>query len=147
MLAAAVSSAWALAGGTTGRGSRVKTMRVTTNYLDLSGTNESPQPGNFIVDSGRQFISQNVVVGVSVLTNTRYGTSGVVTQVTQTKINAPVLFSPGDFYTVTLASPWTLQNSDGPVITVECRVCGFSYPEKDMNDEVCKWCQDRPWPT
>ena len=122
-------------------------MRVTRMVSDLSGVNESPIGGDFIIDEGRSFVSQNVVTGISILYNQSKGLNAIVTNVTETRIDATgTNFSPGDFYIVSLATDWLVQNSDGPIYEVQCRVCGFSYPEKDMLNEVCKWCQDSPPP-
>jgi hypothetical protein len=123
---------------------RNEIMKHTTTVSELVGTNESPISGNFIVSSNREFITRKVVVGVSILTNKTKDLSGLVSAVTQTRIDAPgVNFNPGNFFSVTLESPWTIQNSDGPVIEVECNRCGFSYSSKELIRGLCKTCIDK----
>jgi len=120
-------------------------MKHTITTSELTGTNESSVGGNFMVSSNRDFITRRVVVGISTLTNKTKGLSGLVSVVTATRIDAPgVDFSPGDFFSVTLESPWTLQTDDGPVIEVECDRCGFSYPSKELSLGLCKTCIDKP---
>lgn len=120
-------------------------MKHTIATSELFGTNESPVGGNFITSSNRDFITRRVVVGISTLTNKTKGLSGLVSVVTATRIDAPgVNFDPGDFFSVSLESPWTLQTDDGPVIEVECDRCGFSYPPKELSLGLCKTCIDRP---
>lgn len=120
-------------------------MKHTTSISDLSGTNESPVEGDFIVSSNRDFITRRVVAGISILYNKSKGLSGLVSVVTTSRIDAAgTKFSPGDFFLVTLATPWTIQTDDGPVIEVECNRCGFSYPDKELTNGLCKWCIDAP---
>lgn len=119
-------------------------MKHTVEVSELSGTNESPVEGNFVVSTNRDFVNRHVVVGVSVLYNKFTGKSGVVSAITATQINtANVNFKPGDLFLVTLSTPWTIQNSDGPVIEVECNRCGFSYPQKELVNGKCKTCRDK----
>lgn len=118
-------------------------MKHTVEVTELSGFNESPIAGNFI-KSSRDFDTRNVTVGVSVLTNSMTGLSGTVTAVSDETITAAGMsFSPGDFFYVTLSAPWTLQNSDMPIIEVECKVCGFSYPRKQLVRGICSVCLDK----
>jgi hypothetical protein len=120
-------------------------MKYTITTSELSGTNESPIGGNFVVSSNRDFITRRVVVGISTLTNKTKGLSGLVSAVAVTRIDAPgVNFSPGDFFSVTLESPWTIQTDDGSVIEVECNRCGFSYPSRELSLGLCKTCIDKP---
>jgi hypothetical protein len=120
-------------------------MKYTITASELFGTNESPVGGNFIVSSNRDFTTRRVVVGISILTNKTKGLSGLVSVVTTNRIDAPeVNFSPGDFFSVTLESPWTIQTDDGPVLEVECNRCGFSYPVKSLSMGLCKVCIDKP---
>jgi hypothetical protein len=121
-------------------------MRVTRTVTELTGTNESPIGGNFIIDTGRSFVSQNVVSGVSILTNKSTNLSSLVTTVTATRLDANVAFKPGDFYSVTLSSAWTVQNSDGPIVDIECKRCGFSYPSWELTGGLCEWCVDNTNP-
>ena len=122
-------------------------MKHTTSVSDLSGTNESPIGGDFIISLSRDFITRRVVVWNSILYNKSKGLSGMVSAVTSTRIDAVgTQFSPGDFFLVTLATPWIIQNSDGPVIEVECNRCGFSYPNKELVNGLCKWCIDKSKP-
>ena len=118
-------------------------MKHTVEVSELSGHNESPVAGNYIVSSNRDFTNRFVTVGSSVLYNETLGTSATVTAVTATQIDAATVFYPGDMWRVTLSANWTLQNSDMPVIEVECNICGFSYPQKDMLRGICKTCQDK----
>ena len=141
-------------------------MKHTTTTLVLSGTNESPIAGLFVVGSTRDFVTRGVVAGVSMLYNRTTGAYGSVATVTPTTIQAVSVdspdwfegegwfvggwfgnflwFSPGDFFEVTLASPWTLQTADGPVIEVECNRCGWSYPNRVLVNGLCKTCIDQP---
>ncbi len=122
-------------------------MKHTTTVSNLDGVNESPIGGDFITSTNRDFVTRRVVVGVSVLSNKSNGRSGIVSVVTATRIDAPdTRFKPGDFFSVTLSTPWTLQTSDGPVIEVECNQCGFSYPSKELTLGLCKVCIDQPKP-
>jgi hypothetical protein len=122
-------------------------MKHTTTISDLSGTNESPVGGDFIISSNRDFVIRRVVVGVSTLYNKSKGLSGLVSAVTVSRIEAiGTKFESGDFFLVTLASAWTVQTDDGPVIEVECNRCGFSYPSKELSNGLCKWCIDKPKP-
>ena len=119
-------------------------MKHTTTTSILSGTNESPVVGQFIVSTGRDFIVRGVVAGVSVLTNKTTGMSGLVTGVAAAQVNASVTFNPGDFFEVTLPTPWVIQTIDGPVIEVECNQCGWSFPSKVLTQGLCKVCIDKP---
>jgi hypothetical protein len=121
-------------------------MRLTTQVTEFTGFNESPVGGNFILSSNRSFYGY-VVAGTSILYNKTQGTSGTVSSLSATRvandtINAPVLFAPGDLFLVTLATPWTIQNSDGPIVSVDCSLCGYSYPAKELVGGLCKWCRD-----
>lgn len=118
-------------------------MRRTFEVSEVSGFNDSPIGGEYITSGERDFAAMNVVAASSVIYNSSKGTSGTVTTVTDNRIDATgVWFDPGDFFYVTLDSDWTLQTDDGPVIDVECRRCGFSYPNNQLMDGVCKTCQD-----
>lgn len=120
-------------------------MKHITTVLDLSGTNESPIGGDFIISSNRDFVTRRVVVGISTLYNKSKGLSGLVSVVTASRIDAVgTKFDPGDLFLVTLSTPWTLQTDDGPVIEVECNRCGYSYPSKELQNGLCKWCIDKP---
>ncbi len=122
-------------------------MKHTTTVSVLDGMNESPVGGDFIVSSNRDFVTRRVIVGISVLTNKSNGKSGTVTVATATRVDASgTNFKPGDFFSVTLASPWTVQTVDGPVVEVECNRCGFSYPSKELTLGLCKVCQDQSKP-
>ncbi len=119
-------------------------MKHTTTISELSGTNESPIGGNFIISSNRDFITRRVVVGISTLYNKTKNLSGLVTAVTASRIDAGgTNFKPGDFFLVSLETPWVIQTSDGPVIEVECRRCGFSYPTKELVNDYCSVCRDQ----
>jgi hypothetical protein len=122
-------------------------MKHTVSVSDLSGFNESPLSGDFIVSSNRDFVTRRVVVGISILYNQTKKLFGIVSAVTPSRIDAPgTKFNSGDMFLVTLATPWVIQNSDGPVIEVECNVCGYSYPTKELSMGRCKWCIDQPKP-
>ena len=119
-------------------------MKYTTTVSELSGTNESPVGGDFIISSNRDFINRRVVVGVSTLYNKTKGLSALVSNIAVTRIDAVgTNFSPGDFFLVSLAVPWTVQTDDGPVIEVECNRCGWSYPQKELVNGLCKTCIDK----
>lgn len=123
-------------------------MRVTREVSDLTGFNESPIAGQFITSSERDFVNRHVVAGVSVLYNKTTGLSAVVSNVTATRIDATGLdFKPGDLFLVTLSTDWLVQNSDGPVVDVECKRCGWSYPSDELVNGRCKTCVDDIRPT
>jgi len=120
-------------------------MKRTWTITQLSGYNRAQSNGDFIEDANREFVTKGVVIGVSILYNKATNVSGLVTNVTENRIDAVgVLFKRGDPYVVTLNLPWTMQNSDGPLIEVECKRCGFSYPSKELNNGLCKVCIDKP---
>jgi hypothetical protein len=120
-------------------------MKHTITTSELTGTNESPIGGNFIIASNRDFVTRGVVVGIDTLYNKTKGLSGLVSAATATRLDAPgVNFSPGDFFAVSLSTPWTLQTDDGPVMEIECNRCGFSYPSKKLTRGLCKTCIDKP---
>jgi hypothetical protein len=109
----------------------------------LSGYNRSQSGGDFIEDANREFVTKGVIIGISVLWNKSTDLSSFVTNVTANRIDAVgVNFKCGDPYIVTLNTPWTMQTSDGPLIEVECNLCGFSYPNKELSLGRCKTCQD-----
>jgi hypothetical protein len=119
-------------------------MKHTWTVSELAGINQAITPGEFIEDDNRDFSNRGVVVGVSILTNVDTNISSLVTGVTTTKVSAiGVSFNCGDLYKVTLATPWTMQNSDGSLIEVECNICGFSYPKDKLIRGKCKVCQDQ----
>lgn len=111
----------------------------------LSGVNESPISGEFILSSNRDFVNRGVVVGISELYNKSTGLNATVTTVTSSRIDALGLsFKPGDFFEVSLSVAWTVQNDDGPVVEVECSICGYSFPRKELDSKWhCKDCRDK----
>jgi hypothetical protein len=120
-------------------------MKHTWTIDQLSGYNRSQTNGEFIEDFNREFSTKGVVNGVSILYNKETNESGLVTTVTDDRVDAlGVKFKRGDPYVVTLATDWTMQNDDGPLIEVECSICGFSYPTKDLTRGRCKTCIDKP---
>ena len=34
-------------------------------------------------------------------------------------------------------------NSDGPIIEIQCNLCGFSYPSSELTEGLCRWCVDK----
>jgi hypothetical protein len=121
-------------------------MKHTWTISELTGLNKALSLGEYIEDEERYFTTKGVVTGVSLLTNVDTGISSLVTSATETKVGAVgVTFQPGDFYIVTLASDYTMQNSDGPLIEIECSLCGFSYPSKELTNGRCKVCIDKPF--
>lgn len=120
-------------------------MKHTWTIDQLSGYNRAQSNGDFIEDANREFVTKGVVVGVSTLYNKETDVSGLVTAVTEDRIDATgVSFKRGDPYVVTLNAAWTMANSDGALIEVECRRCGFSYPSKELSNGLCKVCIDKP---
>ena len=120
-------------------------MKHTWTIDRLSGYNRSQSNGDFIEDANREFVTKGVVVGVSMLYNKETNVSGLVTAVTENRIDAlGVGFKRGDPYVVLLSTAWTMQNSDGALIEVECSRCGFSYPSKELTNGRCKVCIDKP---
>ena len=119
-------------------------MKHTWTIDQLSGYNRSQSNGDFIEDTNREFTTKGVVIGVSILYNKATNASGLVTDRTEDRVDATgVSFTRGDPYVVTLSTAWTIQNSDGPLIEVECNRCGFSYPSKDLTRGLCKVCVDK----
>lgn len=120
-------------------------MRHTWTISTIDGTNETPTVGEYITSTSGDFINRGVVIGVSVLTNKTTGAYGTVSARTATTVTATgISFDPGDFYSVTLPTPWTVQNEFGPLIEIECNICGFSYPVKELVKGRCKDCIDKP---
>lgn len=120
-------------------------MKHTWTVSELTGINQAIEAGEYIEDDNREFTTRGVVVGVSTLYNVDTGLSALVTDATTTKVSATgVPFECGALYKVTLNAPWTIQNSDGPLIEVECKICGFSYPNKELVRGRCKDCIDEP---
>lgn len=119
-------------------------MKHTWTIDQLSGYNRAQSNGDFIEDANREFVTKGVVVGVSTLYNKETNASGLVTDVTEDRIDATgVGFKRGDPYVVSLNADWTMQNSDGPLIEVECNRCGFSYPSKELTRGLCCVCIDK----
>lgn len=142
-------------------------MKHTTTVYELQGMHDGPNASAYLISSTGDFITRGVLgshtfgcgnlygdghvyaeataesVSPSILYNMTKGISGFVQAITSTTILAEnVPFSPGDFFIVTLPLGWTRQTVDGPVIEVECNVCGFSYPSKLLSRGKCKVCQD-----
>lgn len=100
--------------------------------------------GNYIESSERDFIARGVVVGVSTLYNQTSGLSALVGGVTASRITTLGLgFSPGDFWRVSLNTPWTVQNDNGPIVDIQCKRCGWSYPQKTLVNGLCPTCIDK----
>jgi hypothetical protein len=119
-------------------------MKHTVEVTELTGLNESPVSGDYVISLSRDFTTRNVTPGVSVLYNASTGLHGTVSGVTSTTIAVSGLkCNPGDFYYVTLSAPWTIQNDDLPIIEVECNLCGWSYPSKELVRGRCKVCIDK----
>lgn len=119
-------------------------MKHTWTIDQISGYNRAQSNGDFIEDTNREFATRGVVVGVSILYNKETNVSGLVTDVTDDRVDATgVSFKRGDPYVVTLNADWTMANTDGPLIEVECNRCGFSYPSKELTRRLCKVCIDK----
>lgn len=121
-------------------------MKVIRVVSELVGVNESPISGDYITSSERSFTSRGVVASSSVLYNQTKGLSAIVDAVTDSKIEAVgTKFDPGDLWKVTLDSDWTVQNDDGlPLVEIQCKRCGFSYPAKTLIKGRCQTCNDAP---
>lgn len=120
-------------------------MKVTRTISELVGVNSSSKAGEYIEGPNRDFITKGVVVGVSILYNQTNERSATVTSVTSSRIDALGLgFNPGDFWKVSLSTPWTVQTEDGPLVEVQCKRCGFSYPNKTLVKGRCPTCVDTP---
>lgn len=120
-------------------------MRHTWTVSELSGLNRAQAAGDYIEDFERDFVTRGVVVGSSTLYNKSKGLSALVTGVTSTRVTATgTNFVPGEMYVVSLDTAWTVQTPDGPLIEVECNICGFSYPAKELTKGRCKVCIDKP---
>lgn len=117
-------------------------MKHTVEVSELAGHNESPIAGDFIVSSNRDFVTRGVTTA-STIVNGITSASGTVTAVAAEKITAAgMVFNPGDVFYVSLATPWTLQNDDVVLTEVECDICGFSYPRKQLKNGRCSVCVD-----
>jgi len=122
-------------------------VRHTWTVDELSGINKAPTRGTTVYAPEGNFVARGVVVGISMLYNMSTGQYGLVTAVTPTTLQAThggwyIDFSPGDFWRVLLAAPWVVQNEDGPLIEIECNICGFSYPRKGLVKGRCSRCID-----
>ena len=83
-----------------------------------------------------------IAVG-SKVENTSKGITGTVLNIGTGSVATDVLFDIGDFYVITLPTAQNLQTDDGPVIDVECKICGFSFPGTELIDDRCKICHDQ----
>jgi hypothetical protein len=120
-------------------------MKHTWTISELSGINRAQAAGDYIEDYERDFLTKGVVAVTDTLYNDTTGTSGAVSAVTDDKVTAAgMAFKPGDFYRVSITATYVMQNSDGPLIEVECNICGWSYPAKDLVRGRCKVCIDKP---
>jgi hypothetical protein len=117
---------------------------------ELTGMNRSPIAGEFITENDAKFLRAGVTVGLSVLYNMETGVSGTVTGATETRVDATgVPFKPGQPYIVSLPSDWTVTDpaDNIPIVDIECKRCGFSFPKKKLVEGYCKDCYDPPRPT
>lgn len=124
-------------------------MKTYFSIDELTGMNGSPVSGEFIIEEGAKFVRAGVSVGVSVLYNKDTGTSGLVTSVAEARIDATgVLFKQGQPYLVTLPTAWTLTDpvDNIPSVDIECKRCGFSFPNTKLTDGYCQVCYDPPSP-
>ncbi len=138
-------------------------MGITRTVSVLQGFNHTPYLGKLIKDPNQDFVRRGVVAGVSVVRRVKDNVHAVVTTVTPDTIETAgdwfadewfelprghwfsatgIEFEYGDFYEVTLVAPWVVQNSDSPILDVECRRCGFSYPKKELQNGLCEECID-----
>ena len=120
-------------------------MKSYFQITELTGFNQSPTSGDFILDGGNKFIRSGVVIGVSILYNMETGISSLVTDVTEETITATgVPFKQGQPYIVTLSVPWTITDPDEniPITDIECKRCGFSFPSNKLIEGVCRDCYD-----
>lgn len=124
-------------------------MKTYFSVNELTGMNGSPVAGEFITEPSAKFVRAGVTVGSSVLYNKETDKSATVTNVTETRIDATgVSFKPGQSYLVTLPSAWTLTDpaDNAPVVDIECKVCGFSFPQNKLTEGKCQVCYDPPSP-
>ena len=120
-------------------------MKHSRTIDELSGINRAMAAGAYIEDYERYFSTKGVVAGVDTLTNKTTGVGTLVSAVTDSRVTAAgSSFKPGDFYTVSIIATYVVQTADGAVIEVECSVCGFSYPSKELVRGKCKVCIDKP---
>ncbi len=120
-------------------------MKTYFQVTELTGFNQSPTPGDFILDSGNKFIRAGVIASVSTLYNMETGISGLVTGVTEEVVTATgVSFKQGQPYVVTLSAAWTITDPDEniPITDIECKRCGFSFPSNKLIEGVCRDCYD-----
>lgn len=123
-------------------------MKSYFSVNELTGMNGSPVAGEFITEDGAKFIRAGVN-NTCTLYNKTANKSALVTTVTETRIDATGLFfNPGDAYLVTLPAAWTLTDPEDniPVVDIECKRCGFSFPKNKLVDGVCQVCYDPPRP-
>lgn len=120
-------------------------MKVTRTVSELTGVNESPLSGDYIESLNRDFVTRGVIVGVSTLYNQTNGLSALVSAVTASRIDAVGTdFRPGDFWKVSLPTPWTVQEDGTVLIEVQCKRCGWSYPKNTLVKGLCPTCVDQP---
>ncbi len=119
-------------------------MRRTWTIDELVGFHDAPTKLTYLSCSTGAFVTRGVTIGSSLLTNKTTMLGGLVTNLTETTILAGVSFSSGDLFLVTLPTPYTMEDEFGPLIEIECRVCGFSFPSKELIKGRCKDCVDAP---
>lgn len=122
-------------------------MKTYIKVSELTGFNQSPVAGDFIKDDGQLFVRSGVVIVLSTLYNMETGVSGLVTGVTETTVTAAgVPFKQGQPYVVTLPVDWTITDPDEniPIVDIECKRCGFSFPTAKLVEGYCQDCYDPP---
>ena len=120
-------------------------MKTYFSVTELTGFNQSPVSGDFILDGDNKFIRAGVVVGVSTLYNMETDVSGLVTGVTEETVTATgVPFKQGQPYVVSLSAAWIITDPDEniPIVDIECKRCGFSFPSNKLIEGVCRDCYD-----
>lgn len=116
--------------------------RHTVLIGTLTGFNTATSGGYCFTDRDRAFATQKAWPGIEIY-NMTTGTKGMILEVSGDQLCTTIWFNPGDFYTIWLREAWILANSDGPIIEIDCRRCGFSYPRKELVRGLCKWCRDK----
>src|SRR5574343_466151 len=116
-------------------------MRHVVLVGKFAGFNNSPSGGYFLIVRDRPLGDDNIWPGLTIHNNST-GVSGIILRIVDETVYTTVWINPGEFYTICLSKPWTLANSDGPVIEIDCRLCGWSYPREQLVNGLCWTCQD-----
>jgi hypothetical protein len=117
-------------------------VRTTHSLTFISGCFNGPIAGTEVpLALDPAFVGMTIG---TVIQNKSKETTGALTAINAASVTADISFSPGDFYEITLGTPWVLQTTDGIVVDVECKQCGFCFPPSELIEGVCRVCFDDP---